>query len=171
MSVNATPPAERSPGPPSPNPLFLRDDELERGLDLLEAAHRALLAGPDRRLAELGLSRNHRRLLHVIAREPGITMVRLQEVVQLTKQSLSRLLKELEGHGLIERRADRRDRRQRPIHLTARGQELDEQLNLRLRRRIAAAYRSAGAQAVAGYHEVLLGLVDERMRRRLADGK
>lgn len=168
MRVNATPPRERSPGSPAPNPLFLRDDELERGLDLLEAAHGALLAGPDRRLADLGLSRNHRRLLHVIARAPGITMVRLREVVQLSKQSLSRLLKELEAEALIERRADRRDRRQRPIHLTERGQELDEQLNLRLRRRIAEAYRAAGAQAVAGYHEVLLGLVDERARKRLA---
>lgn len=168
MRVNATLPAERSPGPPAPNPLFLRDDELERGLDLLDAAYRSLIAGPDRRLAELGLTRNHRRLLHVIAREPGITMARLRDVVQLTKQSLSRLLKELEGQSLIERRADKRDRRQRPIFLTEHGTQLDEQLNLRLRRRIAAAYRAAGAHAVAGYHEVLLALIDERVRRRLA---
>lgn len=166
MSVNVSPPSPR-PGSAAPNPLFLRDDELERGLELLDAAYRALLAGPDRRLAALGLNRNHQRLLHVVSRRPGITMAQLQEVVQLSKQSLSRLLKELDQQRLIERRPDRRDRRQRPIHLTDRGHELDEQLNVRLRRRIAAAYRAAGAQAVAGYHEVLLGLLDERARRRL----
>lgn len=165
MSVNATPPVRTSGS--APNPLFLRADELELGIELLDAAYHALLAEPDRRLASLGLSRNHQRLLHVVSRQPGITMARLQDVVRLTKQSLSRLLKELEGQALIERRADRRDRRQRPIFLTARGRELDEQLNLRLRRRIAEAYRSAGARAVAGYHEVLLGLLDERARRRL----
>ena len=167
MTVNVTTHGARASGP-APNPLFLRDDELELGLELLEAAYRALLAEPDRRLAERGLNRSHQRLLHVVARIPGITMARLQEVVQLSKQSLSRLLKELEAEGLIERRADRRDRRQRPIHLTPRGHELDEQLNVRRRRRIAAAYRAAGAQAVAGYHEVLRGLLDERARRRLA---
>ena len=136
-------------------------------IELLDAAHRALFAEPDRRLASVGLTRNHQRLLHVIAGEPGITLARLMDVVQLTKQSLSRLLKELEGRGLIERRPDRRDRRQRPIFLTTGGRELDEQLNLRLRRRIAAAYRMAGARAVAGFHEVLLGLLDERARRRV----
>ena len=166
MSVNVSTPSPRVAGS-APNPLFLRDDELERGLELLDAAYRALLAGPDRRLAALGLNRNHQRLLHVVSRQPGITMARLQDVVQLTKQSLSRLLKELEQQGLIERRSDRRDRRQRPIHLTEEGRGLDEQLNVRLCRRIAAAYRAAGAQAVAGYHEVLLGLLDERDRRRL----
>lgn len=166
MSVNAT--AQRKAGGPAPNPLFLRDDELELGIDLLEAAHRALLAEPDRRLASLGLSRNHQRLLHVVARQPGITMARLQGTVKLSKQSLSRLLKELEARDLIVRRPDRRDRRQRPIHLTARGSELDEELNQNLQQRMAAAYRSAGARAVAGFHEVLSGLLDERTRRRLS---
>ena len=166
MSVNVT--TSRAPGArPAPNPLFLRDDELERGLELLDLAYRALLAEPDRRLGALQLSRNHQRLLHVIGREPGVTMARLQGAVRLTKQSLSRLLKELEARGLIMREADRRDRRQRPIRLTAAGRELDEQLNARLRRRIAAAYRAAGAEAVAGYHKVLLGLLDERERRLL----
>lgn len=40
-------------------------------------------------------------------------------------------------------------------------------MNGRLRRRLAGAYRAAGAEAVAGCHKVLLGLVDERARRRL----
>ena len=166
MSVNVS--TSRSASARSaPNPLFLRDDELERGLELLDLAYRVLLAGPDRRLGALQLNRNHQRLLHVIGREPGITMARLQGAVGLTKQSLSRLLKELEARGLIAREADRRDRRQRPIRLTSSGRELDDQLNARLRRRIAAAYRAAGAEAVAGYHRVLLGLLDERERRQL----
>lgn len=166
MSVNVTTPVRNS-ARAAPNPLFLRDEELERGLELLDAAYHALLAEPGRQLGPLGLSRNHQRLLHVIGREPGITMARLQDLVQLTKQSLSRLLKELEARNLILREADRRDRRQRPIRLTEQGRELDEQLHVRLRRRIALAYRSAGADAVAGWHKVLLGLLDERARRRL----
>jgi DNA-binding MarR family transcriptional regulator len=55
-----------------------------------------------------------------------------------------------------------RDRRQRLLELTREGRELEEALHGRLRRRLARAYRAAGAEAVAGHHQVLLGLVDQR---------
>jgi DNA-binding MarR family transcriptional regulator len=172
VSVNVTEPkVARSLPFGAPNPLFLRDEELTRGLELFEAAYRALLARPDRRLSELGLNRNHQQVLYWIGREPGITTVDVQDRVELTKQTLSRLLKELVGARLIARRASPRDRRQRLLELTPAGREIDAQINDRLRRRLAEAYRAAGAEAVAGFHKVLLGLLDEparRQRRRTA---
>jgi DNA-binding MarR family transcriptional regulator len=66
----------------------------------------------------------------------------------------------------VVRTADRHDRRRRLLELSAAGRELDEQLNGRLRRQLASAYRAAGAEAVAGYHRVLLGLLDEHARRQ-----
>lgn len=161
---------EFKPGAPAPNPLFLRDEELNRGLELFEAAFRTLLAQPDRALAGHGLGRNHRRVLYFVGREPGITTARLLDRVGLAKQSLSRLVNELAARQLIERRPDARDRRQRRLELTEAGALLNDQVNGRLRRRIAGAYRIAGADAVAGFHAVLLGLTDERIRRRLGAG-
>ena len=167
MSVNVTDPkaARRLPFA-APNPLFLRDEELTRGIELLDQAHQALIAQPERALSGHALGRNHWRVLYAIGRYPGITMVELQGSVPLTKQSLSRLLKELVAKGLITRRPSQRDRRQRLLELTPAGRELDEQLNGRLRRQLASAYRAAGAEAVAGYHKVLDGLVEERARRQ-----
>jgi DNA-binding MarR family transcriptional regulator len=151
----------------TPNPLFLRDQELTRGVELLDFAYRALTAEPDRILGGLGLGRNHRRVIHFVGRQPGMTLADLVDIVRLTKQSLSRTIKELEAKGLITRGASQRDRRRRPLRLTEQGAELEERLNGGLRRRLALAYRAAGADAVAGYHQVLLGLVDERARRHL----
>jgi len=151
----------------APSPLFLRDQELTRGVELLDSAYRALIAEPDRVMAGLGLGRNHRRVIHLVARQPGITLADLVEIVQLTKQSLSRTIKELEARGLIARGASQSDRRRRPLRLTEQGAVLEERLNGGLRRRLALAYRAAGADAVAGYHQVLLGLVDERARRHI----
>jgi len=166
MSVNVTEPKVALKLPyAAPSPLFLRDEELTRGIELLDAAHGALLAQPDRPLREQGLGRNHGRILSCIGRQPGITMVELQDRVQLTKQTVSRLLGELQDNGLITRAASRRDRRQRLLELTPAGRELDDQLGTRLRRQLASAYRAAGAEAVAGYHKVLLGLLDEHARR------
>ncbi|HSA82026.1 MAG TPA: MarR family transcriptional regulator [Geminicoccaceae bacterium] len=150
----------------APNPLFLRDEELTRGIELLEQAHRALIVQPERGSTSMALGRNHWRVLYSIGRHPGITMVELQGAVPLTKQSLWRLLKELVAKGLIARTQSQRDRRQRPLELTPAGRELDERLNERLRRQLASAYRAAGAEAVAGYHKVLLGLVDDARRQR-----
>ncbi|MGH6912145.1 MAG: MarR family winged helix-turn-helix transcriptional regulator [Geminicoccaceae bacterium] len=151
----------------APNPLFLRDEELTRAIELLDFAYRALFAEPNRLLAGLRLGRNHQRIIHFVGRYPGIAMGELLEALQLTKQSLSRLVKELVAARLIVQTSDRRDRRQRVLQLTERGRALDEELSGRLRRRLAAAYRAAGADAVAGYHQVLLGLVEEPARRLL----
>jgi DNA-binding MarR family transcriptional regulator len=167
VSVNVTEPkVARSLPFGAPNPLFLRDEELSRGIELLDQAHRALIAQPEPVPTGRALGRNHWRVLSAIGRYPGITMVALQGSVPLTKQSLSRLLKELVAEGLIARSQDQRDRRQRLLQLTPAGRELDEQLNGHLRRQLASAYRAAGAEAVAGYHKVLLGLVDEHARKQ-----
>ena len=167
MSVNVIEPkVARTLSNLAPNPLFLRDEELTRGIELLDAAYRSLIAEPDRQLASRGLGRNHRWLLYLIGRHPGTTMVELLRRTQLSKQALSRLLGGLVAKGLIERRASARDRRQRLLELTGAGRELEEVLNGRLRRRLARAYRGAGAEAVAGHHQVLLGLVDDRTQRR-----
>jgi DNA-binding MarR family transcriptional regulator len=93
-------------------------------------------------------------------------MAELQHQVQLTKQTLSRLLNELVGAKLVARRPSPRDRRQRQLELTLAGRELSAQLNDQLRRRLAEAYRGAGAEAVAGFHKVLIGLIDEPARRQ-----
>jgi len=163
------PKTARSLPHPAPNPLFLRDQELTKGVELLDFAHRALTAEPDRILDGLGLGRHHRRVIHMIARQPGITLADLVDIVRLTKQSLSRTIKELEAKDLIVRGASQHDRRRRPLRLTEQGAALEERLTNGLRRRLALAYRAAGAEAVAGYHRVLLGLVDERSRRHIMD--
>jgi DNA-binding MarR family transcriptional regulator len=161
VRVNVIEKAARSLPSAAPNPLFLRDEELTRGIELLDAAYRSLIGGPERELAEEGLGRNHRWVLYFVGRHPGITMVELVGRVHLSKQSLSRLLGELVERGLIVRTRGARDRRQRLLELTSEGRELEEALHGRLRRRLARAYRAAGAEAVAGHHQVLLGLVEQ----------
>lgn len=163
-----TKPKATRPFPPvPPNPLFLKDEELVEGLELLEFALQSLRGDQTTMLDELGLGRSHQQLLHFIGRRPGVTMMDLLEIVPLTKQSLSRLLKDLTARGLITQTKGKLDRRQRLLELTGEGRALDLRLGDGLRRRLAAAYRAAGAEAVAGYHQVLEGLIDEPARRYL----
>ncbi len=142
------------------NPLFLREEELRQGMELLFYAYRDFTAEPDAMLAKLGLGRAHHRVIYFVGRHPGITVSELLGILRITKQSLSRVLGELVRKGFIVQRQGQRDRRQRLLALTETGQTLERQLSECQRRRIARAYRRAGAEAVEGFRLVLAGIMD-----------
>ena len=148
------------------NPLFLREEELRQGIELLFFAYRDFTAEPDAMLAEYGFGRAHHRVIYFVGRHRGITVSDLLSILRITKQSLSRVLGQLVGENFIIQRPGARDRRQRLLELTEKGIELERQLTERQRSRIARAYREAGAEAVEGFRKVLIGLVDEDDRGR-----
>ena len=146
------------------SPLFLREAELRRGMELLYFGHSHLTRAIDRGLAERGLGRAHHRALYFIARRPDMTVSELLALLAITKQSLGRVLGELTERGLVETRAGTRDRRQRLLRLTPEGAALESQLFEAVRRRMSAAYARAGQHAVSGFWAVLEGLIPEAER-------
>ncbi len=143
------------------NPLFLREEELRQGIELLFYAYRDFTAEPDAILAKHRFGRAHHRVIYFVGRNPGITVSELLGILRITKQSLSRVLGQLVRQDFIDQRRGTRDRRQRLLRLTEKGVALERQLTASQRERIARAYREAGAQAVEGYRRVLEGLTDE----------
>ncbi|MBN34554.1 MAG: MarR family transcriptional regulator [Rhodospirillaceae bacterium] len=153
---------------PGPNPLFLRDDELREGIEMLFFAYRDFTARPDAILAEYGFGRAHHRVIYFVGRHPGITVKELLAILKITKQSLARVLRQLVNKGFIDQRQGVEDRRHRLLYLTETGADLEACLTEDQRARIARTYREAGAEAVAGYRRVLTGMVDDEDRERLA---
>lgn len=143
------------------NPLFLREEELRQGIELMFYAYRDCTAEPDAVLARSGLGRAHHRALYFIGRNPDITVADLLNILRITKQSLSRVLSHLIELGLVMQRQGARDRRQKQLRLTEAGEALERELAALQQARFARAYRHAGAEAVAGFRQVLLGLIDE----------
>jgi len=146
------------------NPLFLREDELRQGIELLFYAYRDFTRGPDELLERYGFGRAHHRALHFIGGNPGITVAELLGILRITKQSLSRVLSALVDGGFVRQQQGTRDRRQRQLYLTDEGKALERQISAVQQAKVAQAYREAGAEAVAGYRKVLAGLIDEPER-------
>ena len=144
------------------NPLFLTEDALRQGLELMIVAHLELSRLADDPLSRHGLGRAHRRVLYFLGRRPGTTISELIPLLRVSKQSLSRVVGDLVGRGLVERRRSPRDQRQRALFLTAGGEDLDGRIWEAERRWIARAYRRAGADAVDGFKTVVAGLLGER---------
>ena len=142
-----------------PNPRFLRDEDLNQGIEALFFGYRGFTAGPDRLLADRGLGRAHHRALHFIARDPGLTVGRVLDILAVTKQSLSRVLRELMDQNLVEQRQGAKDRRQRHLWLTAEGEALIQSVRSVQNAVVRNAFAGAGAEAVEGFLGVLEGLM------------
>lgn len=161
-----------APIPASPNtasPLFLREPEIRRGVELLYFGYANLTRSIDAGLIAQGLGRAHHRALYFIARKPDLTVSELLALLSITKQSLGRVLGELTERGMVETRTGDQDRRQRLLRLTEAGTKLESQLFEMLRSKMAGAYSSAGQGAVGGFWSVLEGLLPEEERTRVFD--
>ena len=148
------------------NLLFLREEDLRQGIELLFYAYRDFTAEADAVLAVLGFGRAHHRVIYFVGRKPGMTVSELLDILKITKQSLSRVLGQLVREGYITQRPGTSDRRQRLLELAPKGAELERRLTEDQRALVARAYRAAGAEAVDGFRRVLLGLVNEADRGR-----
>jgi len=163
---------QKSPDPfRSASPLFLREPEIRRGIELLYFGYSHLYRGIDQELAKQGLGRAHHRSLYFIARKPDITVSELLRILAITKQSLGRVLNELTERSLIETRIGREDRRQRLLRVTDAGAALEAALFEALRERLSTAYAQAGQNAVTGFWAVLEGLVPAEEKPRITHAR
>ena len=153
--------------------LFLTDEQLRKGIEAMFFAYRGFTADPDRILDQRGYGRAHHRAIHFIHRAPGTTVNNLLSILGVTKQSLNRVLRTLIEDGLVESRIGHEDKRERHLHLTPRGADLERALSDAQRARMRAAYRAAGPAAVAGFRQVLEAMMDAEQRAQflsLRDG-
>lgn len=158
--------------PPAASPfaadhlLYLTDQNLRQGIELLFFAYRDFTSDPDAILAEMDFGRAHHRVLHFVGGSPGLTVAELLGILRIAKQSLARVLRPLQDQGLIAQRVGEKDRRQRRLYLTEAGAALEKRLQEAQRRRMRAAFQAAGPEAVAGFRRVLELMIDESERGR-----
>src|SRR3546814_13013280 len=109
----------------------------------------------------------------MIRRPPGSTRTdRLFPYTTLfrsiTKQSLGRVVKDLEAREYLTTRPGNRDRRAKELRLTDAGRADEREIFAALRDTMSRAYTHAGQQAVTGLWQVSEALVPARQRRRIA---
>lgn len=142
----------------------LSDAEAAALVELLFFAYRDFVADPDGILEGLGFGRAHHRVLHFVGRGPGMTVAQLLDMLRITKQSLSRVLKELLEKGYVLQKEGEDDRRQRLLYLTDKGEALWQELIAPQKKRFRRAV-SGLAQGDGGtYQDLLLQLINPENR-------
>jgi DNA-binding MarR family transcriptional regulator len=132
-------------------------------IELLFFAYRDFTGEPDSVLAEFGFGRAHHRVLHFVARNPGLRVAQLLEILKITKQSLARVLKQLIEEGFVAQAAGH-DRRERLLYVTAAGRDLAARLAGLQMDRIARALAEAGPHADVSVRRFLLAMVADNER-------
>lgn len=130
-------------------------------IELLFFAYRDFVSDPDQILVKSGFGRAHHRVVHFVNREPGMTVADLLETLQITKQSLARVLKQLIDSGYIRQVAGPEDRRQRKLYPTQAGRDLALALAEPQSRRIERAFEGASEATRESVKRFLRGMQTE----------
>src|SRR6202165_1486470 len=143
-ALPASRPAGAEPGRPKET-----DEPVWDIIELLFFAYRDFVGDPDEVLAKLGFGRAHHRVLHFINRNPGMKVADLLDILNITKQSLGRVLKQMVDQGFILQKEGAQDRRQRLLYVTPKG----EALSLKLAQLQTARINRAFAELGPGAHD------------------
>jgi DNA-binding MarR family transcriptional regulator len=143
----------RSGGGAAPEPIW---DIIE----LLFFAYRDFVGDPDEVLLKLGFGRAHHRVLHFVNRNPGMKVADLLEILNITKQSLGRVLKQLVDQGYVLQKEGEQDRRQRLLYVTPKGEALALRLATLQTQRINRAFSELGPNAHDAARRFLTSMID-----------
>jgi MarR family transcriptional regulator for hemolysin len=108
-------------------------------LFLLYDVARLMRTRADQRARRRGMTRAQWVILSWLERQSGISQSDLAGLVEVEPITVCRLIDRLEARGLVERRADPKDRRVRRLHLTAKAKPILDEIH---------AYRDELRQAV-----------------------
>jgi DNA-binding MarR family transcriptional regulator len=133
-------------------------------IELLFFAYRDFVHDPDDVLAKLGFGRAHHRVLHFVNRNQGMKVADLLDILRITKQSLGRVLKQLVDEGYVLQKEGERDRRQRLLYVTEKGEVLAMRLAQLQTARITRALDDLGAGAPEAARKFLAAMIDPEGR-------
>jgi DNA-binding MarR family transcriptional regulator len=136
--------------------------------ELLFFAYRDFTRDPDAILKDFGFGRAHHRVLHFVNRHSGLRVADLLDILNITKQSLSRVLKQLIDKGYIVQQAGSSDRRERLLFPTDKGRALAERLAAPQSVRLGAALEAAGPGAEAILRRFLEAMVNAEERPKVS---
>ena len=143
------------------------DDLFVRSTELLYFAYRDFIAWPDEFLQKYGFGRAHHRVIFFISQNPGMTVAELLKILNITKQSLSRVLSTLIDQAFITQEIGEEDRRQRLLHLTDKGNELLKEVSIYQKEQMIKACKKSGVEAIEGFWKVLTALINEKDREEI----
>ena len=144
-------------------PLFLSEKELRKIIELMFFSYRDFTSGPDEILDKINFGRAHHRVIYFIGKKKQITIKDLLSILQITKQSLSRVLNQLvvAKYVIVSTGLDKRTKN---LSLTKKGIELEEKLSSIQLNKIRKIIKNSNEQDINGFKKLLYKMIDQKNR-------
>lgn len=152
---------------PITTPLTTDDANALEIIELLFFAYRSFTSDPDALLSQHQFGRAHHRVIHFVNRKPGMTVAELLNLLNITKQSLARVQKDLVEDGYIVQEQGRDDKRQRKLYPTDKGRAFALELAIPQSQRILAALSQCDDNERHVVTKFLRDMVDPRFGSQL----
>ena len=142
-------------------PLFLSEKEIKKIIELMFFSYRDFTSGPDKVLEKIKFGRAHHRVIYFVGKKEKITIKDLLSILQITKQSLSRVLNQLVREKYIFVSIGE-DKRTKNLTLTKKGQELENRLSTIQVTKIRKIFKNSNENDINGFKIMLYEMIDEK---------
>ena len=141
------------------SPFFLNEKEIRKIIELVFFSYRDFTAGPDQVLEKLNFGRAHHRVIYFVGKKDKITIKELLKVLKITKQSLTRVLKQLVKEGFIVVSTGL-DKRTKNLSLTSNGLSLENELSTIQIQKIKKVINNFNKEDIDGFKKILYEMIE-----------
>jgi DNA-binding MarR family transcriptional regulator len=146
-------------------PLFLRDEEIRKIIELIFFSYREFTSGPDAILDKIKFGRAHHRVIYFVGKKKIITIRDLLSILQITKQSLSRVLNQLVKEKYILMSIGD-DKRTKNLSLAPKGIKLENKLSHIQIIKIKEIIKNADEKDIDGFKKILYAMIDKKTQKK-----
>jgi len=146
-------------------PLYLNETEIRKAIELIFFSYRDFTAGPDKILEKINFGRAHHRVIYFVGKQTKITIKELLSILQITKQSLSRVLNQLvkEKFILVSTGIDKRTKN---LSLTKKGEDLEKELSTIQINKIRNVLKQFNEKDINGFKKILYAMIEEKNKKK-----
>ena len=146
-------------------PLFLNEKEIRKIIELMFFSYRDFTSGPDKILEKINFGRAHHRVIYFVGKKNNLTIKELLSILQITKQSLSRVLNQLVREKFIILSTGK-DKRTKKLSLSKKGEELEKKLSDIQIRKIYNVIKKFDEIDINGFKKVLFEMIDDNNQKK-----
>ena len=146
-------------------PLYLNENEIRKAIELIFFCYRDFTAGPDKIPEKINFGRAHHRVIYFVGKQKKITIKDLLSILQITKQSLSRVLNQLvkEKFILVSKGIDKRTKN---LSLTKKGEDLEKELSTIQIKKIRNVLKQFNEKDINGFKKILYAMIEEKNKKK-----
>ena len=132
---------------------------------MLFFSYKDFTAGPDKILEKINFGRAHHIVIYFVGKQKTLTIKELLSILQITKQSLSRVLNQLVSEKFIIVSTGK-DKRTKNLSLTKKGGDLEKKLSDIQVLHLRNVLKKFNEIEINGFKKVLYGMIQDYNKKK-----